>query len=594
MESHESRETPSLLVLAPDGRECQYVLELSDVVIGREAACTIPLQVRGVSRRHARIRIEAGRATLEDLGSTNGTWLNGRLLTSESASLSDGDRINISLVEIHYLDPDSRKAEGGGDHEESATELETAFTTTGRLGSTLAQDPSLLDSPEAEVSVLRMVLSRPTVAHLVIREAGVSREVRLEERRARIGRGPDCDIRLADRRVSSQHATIRTTASGHIIEDLGSRGGIRVNGIPVREHRLGEGDLVRIGETALVYAAPFTESPPPTMVDRAPVVVIPGFAASELWKGDGKIWPNHTRMLSTPWPQMLRDWENVAVGRIVREVSILPGVAKYDSFGSLIRFLQVELGYESDRDLLEFPYDWRQDNHTTARDLAIAIRAWRKRRDRPTEKPVIIAHSMGGLVARLYISAYGGADAVRRCIFLGTPHQGTARSFQLAVSGAGFLPFGIRLRKVRKLVKGFPSQYQLFPSYPVAEFLDGRPFRIFEEDHDWLAPVYRPFLERAAAFRKLIDARPVHELVPCTCIFGYQQKTLSRIRLDRDLSGRLHVDSEHYDKIGDGTVTETSAVLEGADIHPVHQQHSVLHSSADVLRRLRFELTERT
>jgi pSer/pThr/pTyr-binding forkhead associated (FHA) protein len=47
-----------------------------------------------VSRRHARIHVEGERATLEDLGSHNGTWWRGRRL-EEPAELGDGDEIGI-------------------------------------------------------------------------------------------------------------------------------------------------------------------------------------------------------------------------------------------------------------------------------------------------------------------------------------------------------------------------------------------------------------------------------------------------------------------------------------------------------------------
>jgi len=55
--------------------------------------------VHSVSRRHARIVISGGRATLEDLGSKNGTFLQGHAVTEPSA-LKDGDRVRIGTVEL--------------------------------------------------------------------------------------------------------------------------------------------------------------------------------------------------------------------------------------------------------------------------------------------------------------------------------------------------------------------------------------------------------------------------------------------------------------------------------------------------------------
>jgi predicted component of type VI protein secretion system len=65
----------------------------SGTTIGREG-CDITLTDPDVSRRHAAIRIAAGEVTIEDLGSTNGTLVNGDTIT-EPRTLRDGDEIRI-------------------------------------------------------------------------------------------------------------------------------------------------------------------------------------------------------------------------------------------------------------------------------------------------------------------------------------------------------------------------------------------------------------------------------------------------------------------------------------------------------------------
>ncbi len=68
-----------------------------------------------VSRRHARIVVVEGRATLEDLGSKNGTFLRGERLTLASP-LSDGDDILLGRVRMTFrvLPPVSTRTEAGG------------------------------------------------------------------------------------------------------------------------------------------------------------------------------------------------------------------------------------------------------------------------------------------------------------------------------------------------------------------------------------------------------------------------------------------------------------------------------------------------
>ena len=80
--------------------------------------------------------------------------------------------------------------------------------------------------------------------------------------------------------------------------------------------------------------------------------------------------------------------------------------------------------------------------------------------------------------------------------------------------------------------------------------------------------------------------------VPTLCVFGYGQPTTSKVIVDRRPTGLEMVRCEEA-PTGDGTVPEESAVLDGADIHPVRQRHGALFGDADVQRRLRYELVER-
>ena len=69
-----------------------------------------------------------------------------------------------------------------------------------------------------------------------------------------IGRSLDCNLTIEDPLVSRQHARIAVDDEGGVVEDLGSRNGVRVNGIPVRDPtRLRDGDRVRIGTQDFVF-----------------------------------------------------------------------------------------------------------------------------------------------------------------------------------------------------------------------------------------------------------------------------------------------------------------------------------------------------
>lgn len=72
-----------------------------EVVLGRDPLCTVPLPSDDVSRRHARVAPDGEGHVVVDLGSTNGTWVNGREV--EVARLAGGDRIRVGAFVATYV-----------------------------------------------------------------------------------------------------------------------------------------------------------------------------------------------------------------------------------------------------------------------------------------------------------------------------------------------------------------------------------------------------------------------------------------------------------------------------------------------------------
>lgn len=70
-------------------------------LLGRDDACAVVLDVVGVSRRHARITVRDGGATLEDLGSKNGTWRNDERVR-DPVDLRDGDAIRLGALTVVF------------------------------------------------------------------------------------------------------------------------------------------------------------------------------------------------------------------------------------------------------------------------------------------------------------------------------------------------------------------------------------------------------------------------------------------------------------------------------------------------------------
>jgi len=238
-------------------------------------------------------------------------------------------------------------------------------------------------------------------------------------------------------------------------------------------------------------------------VEQPPVVVIPGLMGSELASAkDGEIW------IGSVYDVLFSDYRNAALK--IDPETLLPDPGDVAPTGITDRFAgrnfyrpiiemleqiggfeQAEAGRPVDpagRYYYVYAYDWRLDNVESARGLSRLIEQIRIDHGRPGMKVDIIAHSMGGMIARYYLR-YGEADAtvdnsfpvnyhgesrVRRIVILGTPSMGSVEAVKAFIIGRR-----IGLATIPpEVMLTFPSFYQLFP-HPLTEWLldiQGRPF----------------------------------------------------------------------------------------------------------------------
>jgi hypothetical protein len=90
------------LIISRDAQVVQEV-ELGEgrMTIGRHPASDIVLDHQAVSGRHAAITVRAGQATLEDTGSSNGTFVNGQRIAG--ILMADGDRITVAAFRLEFV-----------------------------------------------------------------------------------------------------------------------------------------------------------------------------------------------------------------------------------------------------------------------------------------------------------------------------------------------------------------------------------------------------------------------------------------------------------------------------------------------------------
>ncbi|MGN6202031.1 MAG: FHA domain-containing protein [Solirubrobacterales bacterium] len=183
------------------GSEVQWELEIGGlripldaaIEIGRDPACDLPVEDERASWRHVRITVEGEEVVLLDLGSKNGTYLNGRRI--------DGGPVPIS-----------------------AEALIQFGSTRGRL-------------------------RRPVGA--IAQKLGSFRRFPIRGRLLRIGRAPDNDVQLEEPNVSWHHAQLRP-GDPPTLEDLGSRNGTRLDEeLIAGSRRLEPGRVAGIGPFSL-------------------------------------------------------------------------------------------------------------------------------------------------------------------------------------------------------------------------------------------------------------------------------------------------------------------------------------------------------
>ncbi len=208
-------------------------LKLGTTRMGRSDDNDLVLPDVGVSRRHLQVVVDAEGATVEDLGSGNGTYLGGRRIQSQR--LRDGDEVSIDPFTLRF------RLEGG--------------------------------------TRVRRVVQRPRGWLEIVQGHGTTARYPVDDEGAVIGRSEEAEVVLADPAASRQHARIDVRGGATTLKDLGSANGVFVNGARVRERMLVHGDVVRIGNSDLRWL--LLDGPPsdrsmidaPSLVPAAPSAV---------------------------------------------------------------------------------------------------------------------------------------------------------------------------------------------------------------------------------------------------------------------------------------------------------------------------------
>jgi hypothetical protein len=99
-----SRLAPRLVIESGPHKGEEYIVRKQTTLIGRNEACDLVVDDSQVSRRHCQISWDGVYCTVEDLGSTNGTFINGQPLMAAYA-LRPGDKVQVANVIFQFADP---------------------------------------------------------------------------------------------------------------------------------------------------------------------------------------------------------------------------------------------------------------------------------------------------------------------------------------------------------------------------------------------------------------------------------------------------------------------------------------------------------
>jgi pSer/pThr/pTyr-binding forkhead associated (FHA) protein len=125
--------SPWLLLVTVEDVDTVVPLPLGDVTVGSSASSDVVLPHATVSRRHARMRVETDRVRIEDLGSLNGTRLEGRVLT-EMQPFPVGATVELGVAEVRLARSSAE------DEEPSRSAVDDPDAATRTLATTTVDD----------------------------------------------------------------------------------------------------------------------------------------------------------------------------------------------------------------------------------------------------------------------------------------------------------------------------------------------------------------------------------------------------------------------------------------------------------------------
>lgn len=251
-------------------------------VVGRSKDLGIVIDDDQISRRHAQLTPVAEGVEIEDLGSSNGTSLNGK--REKKFIACDGDVVgfyvhkftvsipsqqkvaDVDATRMHVPEntdatrmhvPDAETAVTGAKAEKAGDDADRAWWETSDEGpvNTVLLQPNDMNSSPATSNMMHFgVAENPRLLCATGPLAG--KAFNLGEGRFVIGREEECDIRIDNEGISVKHAQIIHEGDTWKLVNLLSSNGTFLNGERVQSAYLNSGDEIRLGPVGFLFQLP--------------------------------------------------------------------------------------------------------------------------------------------------------------------------------------------------------------------------------------------------------------------------------------------------------------------------------------------------
>lgn len=237
-----------LVVMGDDGSPQEFPLVGKRMLIGRDDSCDVTLKDRSVSRHHATLSKVFGGYSIEDEQSTNGTRVNGNVVTKRF--LKHGDLIEVGKYHLRFI---TQKPFHEMDDPDKTVVLQRADVSPAQTAA-----PRVTDTPAAPV---QHVVSSPAPQASSQPDSGTAAE---DQPRVRFLSGENQgEVKVIDRAFfsvgnpSGDLVLINQRHSGYFLLKVGGDKPPMINGEPIKAGgvELQNGDRIDLGDLSLEFLA---------------------------------------------------------------------------------------------------------------------------------------------------------------------------------------------------------------------------------------------------------------------------------------------------------------------------------------------------